>query len=302
MNKIIVFGANGYIGSHLVYKLESQNKKVVAIGSSKISRFNFKNYLSVDITNEKEINTIDLKVDVIYFLSAKTGTLDSFENWKEYVLTNEIGLLNILEKLKNLKKKPTFIYPSSRLIYDGSPKNKLKEEAIINPKTVYAVNKVACEAYIKAFNNLYDIPYNILRICVPYGNQMNELYSYGTIGFFLKKATQNKNITLYGSGLVSRTFSHIIDIINVLSLLGEKKHIKHDVFNLGSNDNLSLKEAAKVISNHYNIDLDFIPWPNESLKIETGDTVFDGSKLEKLLDYNYQGNFKSWVDSLPKDS
>ncbi len=297
MQKSIVFGANGYLGRHLVHFLQNLHQ-VTPLGKSHQSIDDYENYKSVDIADFNQVSKIDFDVDYIFVFAGLTGTNVGFDKYDDFIKSNEIGLLNILKHHVNTKSKARIIFPSTRLIYKGIENTFLKEEDEKEALTIYAQNKLSCENYLKMYANNFGVDYTIFRICVPYGNLLSKDYSYGTIGFFLNKASKNENITLFGKGEVKRTFTHVEDICSsVIKTLNFKASI-NTIFNIGSNDNLSLLEAAKLFSDKYQVNIDFVDWPKEALKIESGDTLFDDKKIITLTNYQYQHSLNEWIKTL----
>ena len=217
--KTAIIGANGYIGKHLEFYLKRMGLDPACYDIQDDSR---ENYKQVDITDKESVKNIDINVDYIYMFAGLTGTYAGFDKYETYVSINEIGLLNLLDAIRNSEKKPKIVFPSTRLIYKGVDKP-LKEEDEKETKTLYAINKLACESILYAYNKSFDIPYTIFRICIPYGNMLSTDYSFGTIGFFIKQAKAGKDITLYGGGDTKRTFTHMEDlcyqIVQGLSLI-----------------------------------------------------------------------------------
>ncbi len=218
-----------------------------------------------------------------------------FDQYQGFILANEIGLLNILNHHKNCKSKARIVFPSTRLVYKGQKNVFLSEDAEKEALTIYAQTKLACESYLKMYQHNFGIEYTIFRICVPYGNLIDASYSYGTLGFFLNNAREKKNITLYGDGVQKRTFTHIEDIIACITQPIELEATKNKVINIGSNDNLSLLEVANLVAEKYGVGVDFVPFPEEALKIESGDTIFDDMLQKKLINYNYKNTLSDWI-------
>lgn len=294
----IIFGANGYIGRHLTHYLLQEGHNVIPLGLQETSVDKLINYQSIDITNKEAVAKLDFDVDYIFIFAGITGTKAGFDHYQKYVKVNELGLLNILEHRKNTGGKAKIIFPSTRLVYKGNKDNLSDENAEKEAKTVYAQNKLACEGYLKMYANFYDIDYTIYRICVVYGNIFDDNYSYGTIGFFLSRAMNGNDITLYGQGEPKRTFSHVEDICQLIVHSIDHETTKNEIFNIGSHDNRDLLSVAQRIAKKYQVQVSFVDWPEEAEKLESGDTMFDGSKLQNLLNYNYKHQINNWIDSL----
>jgi hypothetical protein len=71
---------------------------------------------------------------------------------------------------------------------------------------------------------------------------------------------------------------------------------KNNTYNIGSTDNLSLFEVAKLVGSKYNVGIDFVEWPKNALLIESGDTMFDDEKILNDTAYKYKHNLKNWVN------
>ena len=280
----LVFGCNGYIGRHLSYFLAKEGWHVENYDVQQTSALC--NYTQVDVTDMTSLINIDFNVDCIFWLSGLTGTMDSFSKPDLFIDTNEKGLVHLLTLLKDRKQTTRIVFPSTRLVYKGIDLP-LKEESDKETKTIYAVNKLACEAYLETFSKIYDIPYTIYRIGVPYGNCFSDPYSYGTIGFFVEKASQGNNITLYGDGSMKRTFTYITDLCRQIKDTCTLEESKNRIFNIGG-ETLSLKEAATVIAAKFKVNIEYADWPELALRLESGHTYFDDTAIRQLLcNYKY---------------
>lgn len=282
MMKIAIIGANSYIARNLIFEIHKRkiDAELDLYDHADKQADGENNYHQIDILDLKSISQIDLNCDIVYMFVGKTGTLAGFDNYNEFIDINEKALLNILNEYRKQRSSAKIIYPSTRLVYKGSV-SPLREDNEKEFKTIYAINKYACEQYLKMFNNLYGIKYCIFRICVPYDSLLPDVSSYGTIGFMLNKAKNGQNITLYGNGSTRRTFTHIKDLCDVLINGAISEKCLNDVYNIGGKD-MSLKEIAEIIAQKYKVDIDYIYYPSEQLKIESGDTVFDDRKLQDL--------------------
>ena len=192
MSKISILGANSYIARNYIYYLNKEHKdsEIKLYGHSDKQIDAYKNYIKIDFSNINELNKIDWNTDYIYIFIGKTGTLNGFIEYENFLDINEKYLLHILNKYMEKKSKAKIIFLSTRLVYKES-KKPLTEDMPKDFKTIYAINKFACENYLKMYNNLYNIPYVILRLCVPYGSYKSGKLSYGLMGFFINKAKYN---------------------------------------------------------------------------------------------------------------
>ena len=280
MKKIGVIGANGYIGKHIVSYL--QRYYDVNVNSYDIvAECDLPNYHKVDLTDKESIKGLNLDLDYIFMFAGLTGTYNGFNEYEKFISINELGLLNLLDAIKNSEYRPKVIFPSTRLVYKGVDKS-LKEDDLKECKTIYAANKLACEGYLQAYHDSFDIPYTIFRICLPYGNLLSTDYSFGTVGFFIRQAKAGKDITLYGGGNIKRTFTHMEDLCYQI-IEGSFHHESNgQTYNVGG-ETLSLHDAAEIIAAKYGAKVTEIPWPERDLRIESSHTYFDDTKIRSLL-------------------
>ena len=296
MKKAAVLGANGYIARNLVYVLKRDypDYELNLYGIEPKSLDNCENYVSVDMTDKEDIKKIDMSCDIIFMFVGKTGSANGFDEYEAFIDVNERTLLNLLNEYRKQKSRARIVYPSTRLVYKGKDEPQ-REEDEKEFKTVYAINKYACEQYLEQFHRVYDVQYSIFRICIPYGTLIPKASSYGTAEFMLSKAAKGENITIYGDGSVRRTLTYIHDLCKILIKGAMADGCANSIFNVGGED-YSLKEMAELIAKKYGVGVDYVPWPDVALKIESGSTVFDSSKLDALIkNYIIIGRFAEWL-------
>lgn len=268
-----------YIGKHLEYYLKQKKNDVVCYD---VVESEDVNYHRCDLTDFESVRRIiDLKVDYIFMFAGLTGTYVGFDKANIFVNVNEMGLINLLNCIRESKYRPKIIFPSTRLIYKGADKA-LKEDDEKETKTIYAVNKIACENLLYAYRQNFDIPYTIFRICVPFGNMFSDDYSFGTIGFFIRQASNDRRITLYGDGSIKRTFTSMHDLCKQIVEVGMERVSDGEIYNIGGHT-YSLRNAAEIIASYYKAEISFISWPERDLKMESGSTYFDSSKIERVM-------------------
>lgn len=294
--RIIIIGANSYIARNVIYCLnrDYNHYNLELYDRADKHKDGHANYCKIDLTNESGIDGINLEnADVVYVFTGKTGSLNSFEEYKTFLDVNELVLLNILKGYRKQSSKAKIVFPSTRLVYKGKI-GRLKEDDEKEFKTIYAMNKYSCEQYLMQQSSLYNIRYCIFRICVPYGTMVKGAISYGTAGFMLRNAMEGRPITLYGEGASRRSLTHIEDLCDSLIKGALSDQCINNIYNIGGED-YSLSEMANIIAAHYGVGVDYIPWPKEELVIETGDTVFDDEKLRRAVSLQKQRRFEEWV-------
>ncbi|HRZ42994.1 MAG TPA: NAD(P)-dependent oxidoreductase [Bacteroidales bacterium] len=292
----IVVGANGYLGGHMVLWLKSHGYPVLACDRHQDSYHSGIPYQQLDILHRDAFDLLPEGAGVIYYFAGLTGTREGFSRYRDYLEVNELGLLNLLHYVSGLARPPRIVYPSTRLVYRGS-KGLLNENDAREAKTVYAANKIAAELYLEAWGNARRISWSVCRICVPYGNHLQQEYSFGTIGYFIRCARAGNPIILYGDGSLRRTFSHVDDICRQLNIIAAHPDAHQQIYNIAGEE-YTLLNAALMVAEKAKVQVEFAPWPPEDLLIESGDTVFDAEKISGLVTDAVSVQFSDWVSSL----
>ena len=292
---IAVFGANGYIGRHLVHYItliKSQTVTCFDIQEAFNGNESVK-YVQIDIADRNQVARCG-RFDQIYFFSGLSGTAVSFQNYSEFIRVNEIGLLNLLDHYKDAICKPKIIFPSTRLVYRGAEGKPLVEQAEKECKTIYASSKWACEVFLNMYQNMFGLNYTIFRIGVPYGKVVDGHLSYGTVGFFLDRATSGKPIILFGDGQVKRTFTHVMDVCHQVVETAAFAESSGECFNIDG-ETFSLAEVAGLIANRYDVQVQHTEWPALDLRLESGDTIFDAAKIRMVLPQTLICSLERWL-------
>ena len=292
--RFLLFGSEGYLGRHMAHFFTQQGALIVPFDIHPESKSRQQGYKQIDLTQPEMLKDIDWNVDGVFMFSGLTGTADSFTNYEKFQAVNEGGLLNLLSAVKQSEYRPRIIFPSTRLVYKGAA-GALAEDAEKEAKTIYASNKLACENLLFAWQNAFDIPYTVFRLCVPYGNMLSGEYSYGTMGFFMRSARTSGTIPLYGDGAQRRTFSHVEDICRQIAAACLMDETRNEVYNIHGED-FSLAEVATMIATRTRATLKFTEWPEMALRLESGDTVFDAQKLLQITHYSLMHSLEEWID------
>ncbi len=281
---ILVTGAAGFIGFHLVDKLLESDEDIIGIDNfnnyydvklkkaryeklqEKAKKFysNFK-MIEEDISNEKEIKNIfeSYKVNSVVNLAAQAGVRYSIENPHEYIKSNIKGFANILEGCRHNKVKH-LVYASSSSVYGGNKNMPFCETQSVNhPVSLYAATKKSNELMAHTYSHLYGFPSTGLRFFTvygPWGRPDMALF------VFTKSILEGKPIKIFNMGKMIRDFTYIEDIAKSLVLLLNKpatvdsnfnpmkpnpatSWAPHRIFNIGNSKPINLEEYINAIEN-----------------------------------------------------
>ena len=255
MEKIIITGGLGFIGSNLINILKD---KYFIINIDKVSyASNFKNidpniknykFYKQDINNKTFIKNIltKYKPSTIYNLAAETHVDRSIEGPKIFIDSNILGVFNLLESIRNYKKKIKLLHISTDEVYGDIKKNhKSKEEDPYNPSSPYSASKASGDLLIKSYIRTYKIPAIITNCCNNFGPNQ---YPEKLIPTIIYNILNHKPIPIYGKGKNVREWIYVKDHCNALIKIGQKGVVGEN-YNIGSGTVLNnIQIAKKIIS------------------------------------------------------
>ena len=256
MKKVIVTGGLGFIGSNLINILK---KKYFIINIDKVTyASNFKNidpdiknykFYKQDINNKIFIKKILEKYNpsIIFNLAAETHVDRSIDGPKQFIESNILGVFNLLEAIRDYKKKIKLIHISTDEVYGDIKKNhKSKEEDRYNPSSPYSASKASGDLLIKSYIRTYKIPAIITNCCNNFGPNQ---YPEKLIPTIIYNILNKKPIPIYGIGKNVREWIYVEDHCDALIKIAEKGIIGEN-YNIGSGTILNnVQIAEKIILN-----------------------------------------------------
>lgn len=261
MKKALITGGAGFIGSYLSELLLANGWQVSVIDNlSTGSKNNLKNCFASknfsliidDILNEKIMDKLISKSDVIFHLAAAVGVKLVIENPLNAIRTNIFGTETILKIATRYKKR--VLITSTSEVYGKSRKLPFKEnnELLIGPTTKsrwsYACSKALEEFSALAYYKKLGLPVIIVRLFNTIGPRQTGKYGM-VVPTFITQAIKNKPITVFGSGRQTRCFIDVDEIVNAFILLVEHQQTFGKIINLGSNKEISINKLAKLVIN-----------------------------------------------------
>lgn len=257
--KALVTGGAGFIGSHLSEKLLSDGWKVSIIDDlSTGSLDNLKNCLHhpnfsfvIDtILNETVLDGLVSECDVVFHLASAVGVKLIINDPVRVITTNVAGTEMALKVASKYKKK--ILITSTSEVYGKSKKVPFREDddILIGPTTkqrwIYACSKAIDEFAAFAYYKRFGLPIIIVRLFNTIGTRQTGKYGM-VVPRFITQALLGKPVTVYGSGEQTRCFADVREIVNFLILLIQNDKAVGEVFNLGSNKEISINELAKLV-------------------------------------------------------
>ena len=299
--KVLVTGAAGFIGSHLVDLLLSKKHEVIGIDNLEVGRksnlddhidnprFSF---FEANICDKKSIEEYFKDISIVVHLAALADIVPSINHPDEYFNTNVYGTLNILNLSRKYKVK-RFIYTASSSCYGIPEKFPTKEDSAIKPMYPYALTKRLGEELVMHWLKLYNIKGVSLRLFNVYGPRARTSGTYGAVfGVFLAQKLANKPFTIVGDGNQTRDFTYVLDVVDAFykAIISEKTNL---ILNVGSGGTYSVNQLVELLGGK-KIHIPKRPG-------EPDCTFADIKAIRKELDWEPKINFNTGVKLLLKD-
>tara|TARA_B100000963_G_scaffold358337_1_gene382756 strand:+ start:2417 stop:3430 length:1014 start_codon:yes stop_codon:yes gene_type:complete len=260
MKKIIVTGGSGFIGNNLVDFLIKKKYFVINIdkltyASNNVKRKKNYKFYKLDINNRVKISKIlrKYKPVAIFNLAAETHVDRSIDDPENFIKTNILGVFNLLEAIKKIKKQKInikLIHVSTDEVY-GDIKNgkRSNEEFSYKPSSPYSASKASADHLVKAYIRTYKINAVISNCCNNYGPYQ---FPEKLIPKMITNIFNNQELPIYSKGINSREWIHVEDHCRALLMLYLKGK-SGESYNVGSKINLKnidlVKKLIKICRN-----------------------------------------------------
>lgn len=295
---VLVWGATGFIGRHLVQDLVKAGARVTVVTRSGGASLPWNLGNSVEVVTQSEalcssesLAAIVAKSPIIYNLAGASGTVLSNNN----PIANLDGNCRIqawfLKACEIAGTRPHVVFASSRLVYGKPSQIPVAETAPLFPLSVYAAHKLCVENYHRIAANRNLLTYTVCRIANPYGfDPVNFGRGYGFISDLIGAGLRGQALQVFGDGRQVRDYLHMSDLVTALRLCGENISARNQTFNIGSGEGICILNAALAIQALTGAPIVHKPWPDEYVSVESGDYVSDLAHSFKMLQFvpNYQ--------------
>ncbi len=253
MKKILVTGADGFIGSHLTEMLASQGHKVKAL--SMYNSFNYWGWLEdIEFTENIEVVSGDIRdlhfcreitkgVELIYHLASLIGIPYSYQAPESYVDTNIKGTVNICQAA-NDNKISRIIHTSTSEVYGTAQYVPIDEKHPLQAQSPYSASKIAADAMVMSYFNAFGLPVTIARPFNTYGPRQSARAIIPTI--ISQLSSGNEKVQL-GDLTPTRDFTYVEDTCRGFLALSDSDETVGETINIGSNSEISIEELFILI-------------------------------------------------------
>ena len=286
--KIIIFGAAGFMGSHLLDYL-SKDHDVIGVDNYSIGRYKHDKIIKADCLEKEAMDRIigEFKPEIIYFLTAWAH--EGLSQFQPILITenNYNAYLNVL--VPAIKHKVKRIVLTSSMSVYGAQKPPFDEDMARKPEDIYAISKTAMEEATEIMSKVYGFEYNIIRPHNVYGPRqaLHDPYR-NVVAIFINKMLQGKSFYIYGDGEQKRSFSYIDDVTPALANAGLYS-VHGEIINIGPTEEYTINRlAGSVRANFENAPL---PIHIEDRPQEVKEAWCTNDKAKRLLGYETKTTF-----------
>ena len=250
MGKVVITGGCGFIGSNLVEELLKLGFEVVVLDNLTTGKMeNVKGLgckvVKADIRNLNVLKDTFIDTECVFHQAALPSVVRSISN---PTLTNDVnvtGTLNVLIASRDCDVDKV-IYASSSSVYGDTPILPKREDMKPNPKSPYAVSKLAGEYYCRVFSEVYGLKTVCLRYFNVYGPRQDPFSEYAAvIPRFIIRILNKKPPIIFGDGNQTRDFTFVKDVVKA-NILAMEKNVE-GVFNIATGKRVSINELANLI-------------------------------------------------------
>lgn len=253
--KILVTGASGFIGSHIVPRLQNLGHEIAS--------------LQHDLRDHELVTqeVLDTNPDIIVHLAARTEVEKSFYEQATFSDINYTGTVNLVEAAAKLPNLQNFVFASTMEVYGWQPVSDLIRDRIdvddveqsitkgwvafdettpAYPNAPYAVAKYACEKYIEYAHRSLGLPYTIIRQTNAYGRKDNNYFVTEQI---IYQMLTNSEVCNLGYGEPFRNFIYIDDLVDAwVTVIDQPDQVRNELFCLGPNNAIRISDYAQMIA------------------------------------------------------
>jgi len=305
MNKILVTGADGFIGSHLTELLVKQGYQVKAL--SQYNSFNYWGWLEdIDCLKDVEVLNGDVRdphyckhitkgVDTVYHLAALIAIPYSYVAPDSYVDTNIKGTLNICQAaLENGVGR--IIHTSTSEVYGTAQYVPIDEKHPLQPQSPYSASKIGADAMAMSFFNAFDLPLTIARPFNTYGPRQSARAVIPTI--ITQIAAGKKQIKL-GDVSPTRDFNYVADTCRGFLQLAHSEKAVGQTVNIGSNYEITVGDTLNLIKEIMGSDVEFI---TEEQRIRPGKSEVhrlwcDNTRIRELTGFEPEYSIRKGLEA-----
>jgi UDP-glucose 4-epimerase len=266
--KFLITGAAGFLGSALANRLAQEGHLVRGLDDLSTGHpdalLSDVHFTRGDMEDRPKLWTLLQDVDCVYHLAARVAVPESLLYPKEYNAVNVGGTVSLMEAMRDVGVERV-VFISSGAVYGDQQNQPLREDAVPNPGSPYAVSKLASEYYIRTIGRLWGIDTVSLRVFNAYGPGQHLPASHPpVIPNFLRQAVRGGSIVIHSDGNQTRDYVFADDVVDAMVIAATASSIRDLVINVGSGTETTIRSLVQLIQKLTNTRAELIFNPRSS--------------------------------------
>jgi len=247
----LITGAAGFLGSSLANNLAREGHQVrglddLSTGDPQALSSDV-HFTRGDVSDRPKLWTLLQEVDVVYHLAARVSVPESVLYPRDYNTVNVGGTVALMEAMRDVGVRRV-VLASSGAVYGDLAEQPLQEAVIPNPRSPYAVSKLAAEYYVRTIGGLWGIETVSLRIFNAYGPGQHLPASHPpVVPYFLRQAQRGGTLVVHGDGNQTRDYVYVDDVVSAMVAASTAPDVDGLVINVGSGGETSLRDLVKHV-------------------------------------------------------
>src|SRR5918993_1857893 len=247
----LITGAAGFLGSSLANKLAREGHQIrglddLSTGDPKALGPDV-HFTRGDLSDRPKLWTLLQEVDVVYHLAARVSVPESILYPRDYNNVNVGGTVALMEAMRDVGVRRV-VLTSSGAVYGDLADQPLRESVTPNPRSPYAVSKLAAEYYVRTIGGLWGIETVSLRILNAYGAGQHLPASHPPVlTHYFKQAQRGGTMVAHGDGNQTRDYVYVDDVVSALIAAATAPDVNGLVINIGSGKETSISELIKCV-------------------------------------------------------
>ena len=247
----LITGAAGFLGSSLANHLAREGHQVRGIDDLSAGDPQALSpdvhFTRGDVSDRPKLWTLLQEVDVVYHLAARVSVPESVLYPRDYNAVNVGGTVALMEAMRDVGVRRV-VLTSSGAVYGDLSEQPLKESTIPNPRSPYAVSKLAAEYYVRTIGGLWGIETVSLRIFNAYGPGQHLPPSHPpVVPHYLRQALRGGTLVVHGDGSQTRDYVYVDDAISAMVATSTAPDINGLVINVGSGTETAVRDLVKTV-------------------------------------------------------
>ncbi len=250
--KFLITGAAGFLGSALANHLVVSGHHVrglddLSSGDASLLHKQV-HFTKGDISDRPKLWTLLQEVDCVYHLAARVFVPQSMLYPREYNDVNVGGTVSLMEAIRDVGVQRVVFVSSGAIYGDQKDHSPFVETDSPQPRSPYAVSKLAAEYYVRTIGELWGIETLSLRVFNAYGEGQPIPPAHPpVVAKFFKQACSSASMIVNGDGSQTRDFVYIDDVVQAMARAAFAENVKHEIVNVGSGEATSMKKLAEQI-------------------------------------------------------